>query len=384
MSTDRRLRVLCLPTGPDEYAIAMVRALSAVVEVDLVAPEPMADRFRDDIPPVVAVHPMPWPRHRDPRNLILLGRILRLIHRTKPDIIHFLGDSVLWLVLGLPFLRSQAKVVTVHDVALHPGDSQSRKVPMTTIRMLRRAADAVVVHGQGLRWALSASGIGGAEHVHVVEHPVLDRHRRIADRAGLVRTPAPGPRVLFFGRIMAYKGLDLLIEASDQVIQRLPAVRFVVAGTGPDLGRLRPSLQSRPWFEVHGRYVPDAEAAQLFRDADILVLPYIEASQSGVLAQAAGFGLPVVATDVGELGALARRTGMGPVVPPDPTQLAQAIRELLSDPGALQRCSAAAVAAAQGPLSAHTVAAHTLSVYQATLARRRVSLSTPSVHSGHG
>src|SRR5690242_14605560 len=204
---------------------------------------------------------------------------------TAPDIVHFLGDSVVWLALALQYFRRWPMEGPVHDVSFHPDGSESRTVPMATINRLRRAADTIIVHGDRLRRDLLATGVAPRGGVHVVHHPVLDRHMRLARALGLTRQATEAvPTILFFGRMMAYKGLGLLIEASDRVQAAYPGVRFIVAGRGPDLARWRLDLECRPWFEVRDRYIPDHELAQLFLDADIVVLPYIEASQSGVAA----------------------------------------------------------------------------------------------------
>ena len=93
------------------------------------------------------------------------------------------------------------------------------------------------------------------------------------------------------------------------------------------------------FFDVRDRFISDDEAAQLFIDADLLVLPYIEASQSGVLAIACTFGLPVVASNVGALGAMVAESGMGIVVPPhDRTTLAKAITRILQDQELYKTC----------------------------------------------
>jgi glycosyltransferase involved in cell wall biosynthesis len=375
-------RVLCLPTGPDEYAAAVVRALALDAEVEFVAPAPLLERYQEDLPAAVRVHPLRWPRHRDPRNLALLLDIIRVARNRTPDVIHFLGDGVVWLALALPVLRRRPVVVTVHDVTYHPGDTQTRTVPMATIQVLRRAADTIIVHGAGLRRELLATGIAPPAGVHVVAHPVLDRHVRLAQRLGLKRRAQEGrPLVLFFGRVMAYKGLGLLIDASDHVVNACPGVRIIVAGRGPDLARWRAALAARPWFEVRDRYIPDAEVAQLFLDADLVVMPYIEASQSGVAALAAGFGRPVIATAAGELGALIKATNMGQVVPTQAMALADAIGDLLLHPEKRAKHASCAVAAAEGELSPRRVAAATLSVYQYALIRRgHADRKPPSRH----
>ena len=361
-----RPRILCLPTGPDEYAAAVARALSSVADVTLAAPQAFAERYRHDLAGV-ELRASHWPRHRDPRSLGLVRDVLRLIDERQPDIVHFLGDSVTWLGLALPFIRRPI-VVTVHDVSVHPGDHESNVVPMTTVRLLRRAADAIIVHGPSLRDALRSSGIDPPLGVHVIEHPILDRHRRLATAAGLERHEDSGVRrVLFFGRVLAYKGLHLLIEASDRVATACPEARFVVAGRGPELDRLRPLMAQRPWFEVHDHYVPDAELARYFLDADLVALPYVEASQSGVAALATAFGVPIVASDVGELGRFVEAHRLGLVIRPDAGDLARAIIRLLCDRCLHAACAASARSAAVGELSPQAIGMQTRDLYQQIL-----------------
>ena len=363
----KRLRILCLPTGPEEYAVALVRALAAVADVDFVLPKAMLARYRDEVPATVRVHPVSWPRHRDPRNLLLLAAILRVVWRAKPDLVHFLGDSVTWLLLALPLIRCPV-VVTVHDVSYHPGDTQSQTVPMATVRLLRRAASALIVHGEGLQADLVATGVAPTDGIHIVDHPVLDRHVRLAKRLGLRRrTDDRAPIVLFFGRIMAYKGLSLLIEASDQVVRTVPETKFVVAGQGPDLAHWSGELASRTWFEVRERYVPDAELAQLLLDADVLALPYLEASQSGVAALGIGAGLPIAVTAVGELGRTVYQTGNGLVTGTNPQDFATAILRLLAERSVARSNGSEPRVPSTSPLSPESVARRTLAIYDSTM-----------------
>ncbi len=369
--TAPRLRVACLPTGPDEYAAAVIRALAARADVLVVAPPAWAARYGGDLPAAVRIATPPWPRHRDPRNLLLAWRILRELRSFSPDVVHFLGESVLWLVLALPWLRRWPLAVTVHEVDFHPGDVQAQTLPMAPIRLFRRSMDGAVVHGQGQAERLAADGVRPRGGTHVVPHPVLDRHARLAGDAPVAAATPSGPRLLFFGRVMLYKGLAVLLAAGDELIRRHPELRLVVAGTGDELDRLRPELARRPWVEVLDAYVPDTAVAGLFQAADIVVLPYIEASQSGVAALAAGFAKPVVASATGELGQLVEATGMGLVVPPgEPRALALAIARLLEDAALRAGCSAAAAAAARGPMSPSTVAGLTLDAYAGIIAGR--------------
>ncbi len=371
----QRLRVACLPTGPDEYAAAVVRALGEAADVLVRAPEPWVERYRGHLDGRVALCPLPWPRHRDPRNLMLARRIIGQLRAFGPDVVHFLGDSVLWLLLALPWLRRSLLVVTVLDVVYHPGDAQSRRVPIGSVRRFRRAADVLIVHGQGLRDELTATGVRPPVGVRVVAHPILDRHARLSD-AKSDPTPERGTsgeqRLLFLGRATAYKGLAVLVEAARQLAYRHPDLQLVIAGAGPEIDRLAPVLQGLPWVEMHSGYVPDAAVAHLFRTADAVILPYVEASQGGVAAMAMAFAKPVVASEVGELGELVRETSVGLLVPPgDVPALAAAIERLLKSPALCHGCASAVALAAKGVMAPGAVAAATLDVYAQAIACRR-------------
>ena len=117
-----------------------------------------------------------------------------------------------------------------------------------------------------------------------------------------VRPPAShdGPlRLLHFGRLLPYKGLDLLAEALAAIGPRSDLV-VRVAGSGPASAELD-ALRQLPNVTVENRWVPEDEVGDLLGWSDALVLPYREASQSGVAAAALAAGRAVVSTNVGGL-----------------------------------------------------------------------------------
>jgi glycosyltransferase involved in cell wall biosynthesis len=365
------MRVVCLQTGPLDYCVEFAAAAARRAELLLIGAEAELEPIRDQLPAELALAPLPWPRHRSLANLRLLRDVLARIRAHRPDLVHFLGDSTLWLNLALPFLRHLPKVVTIHDVHLHPGDVQSRRVPRLTVHQLRRAATLLVVHGPDQRRQAIAQLGRPASEVRVLPHPALTRYARLAARAGLARRPGGPPRVLFFGRLMRYKGLPHLLEAWPAVAAAVPGAELLLAGSGPDARWLARAIEGLPGVRLIDRRLDDLETARAFLDADLVVLPYIEASQSGVLALAAAFGRPVVASAVGDLATTVRATGMGRLVPPaDPAALAAALRDLLSDAEERSRLARASAAAADGPLSAATVAALSAELYADAVARR--------------
>lgn len=99
---------------------------------------------------------------------------------------------------------------------------------------------------------------------------------------------------------MAYKGLDLLLAAWRDIQQRQPQAELMIAGAG-DLTPYAQQFASLTGIICTNRWIDDAEIPRFFAAADAVVLPYREASQSGVTCQAYAAGLPIVATPVGGL-----------------------------------------------------------------------------------
>src|SRR5258706_5153467 len=108
--------------------------------------------------------------------------------------------------------------------------------------------------------------------------------------------------------------------------------RLAVAGTGSDLEQHRRRIASAAWVELIDRYISTAEVPELFRRAMALVLPYPDATQSGVSAMAFAFARPVMATSVGDVPDVVIDGQTGLIVPPrDGEALADAMERLLVD-----------------------------------------------------
>jgi len=118
------------------------------------------------------------------------------------------------------------------------------------------------------------------------------------------------------------------------------------------------------------RFIPDPEIPAYFRRADIVVLPYRDIEQSGVLYTGLAFGKPLVLSAVGGFTELAERHGAARLVPPEDTAaLAAALAELVSDPAERDRLAAAASVAARGPYSWDAIGRQTLDLYRELLSR---------------
>jgi glycosyltransferase involved in cell wall biosynthesis len=112
------------------------------------------------------------------------------------------------------------------------------------------------------------------------------------------------------------------------------------------------------------RFIGDAELPAYFRAASLVVLPYREIDQSGVLFTALAFGKPLLLSDVGGFPEVAA-TGAARVVPAgDPASLHAALSSLLGDPQALAEMAARASQAGEGEYSWGSIARHTMALYR--------------------
>ena len=366
---DNQMRVALIATAAFDYCIEYAEMLTESCNVLLCAPEKcLAGRALID--PKIEIARFDWLRHRSPFSFVLIVRLLVRIRAWRPDIVHFLGENNVWLNLMPPLMGRTPVVTTVHDIEYHPGDAESRRVPRVFIDRFIRQSDAIIVHGEKLRSAALGKLSTPADRMFVFPHPPLTYYARLAQRNKMVRTKDGLFRVLFFGRIYEYKGLKYLIEAAQMALPRLPSLRVVVAGRGDDPAKGSMSISAPEIFDLRNRFIPDLELAQLLTDADVVALPYIEASQSGVLMVALAFGLPVIATDVGEIANVVRMTGAGVVVPPrDSRALAGALVELGANAPLRQSFAKAATEALQGLYSRKILAARAKDIYEMVLSR---------------
>lgn len=194
-----------------------------------------------------------------------------------------------------PFLVGALKqagatnALVVHDAAPHPGDNHLWRGLL--IKNDFRQADLLVSLTDSVRERL----IG--EQKVPPEKIIMSRLGPYRYGAGTPRRLGTPPwRLLFFGRLLPYKGLDRLIETMRLLEEEGFPARLRLVGQGPfDLGPLPGNV------DLERRWVAEEEIPDLFAQADLAILPYQEASQSGVLPIAQHLGLPSLVTPVGGL-----------------------------------------------------------------------------------
>jgi glycosyltransferase involved in cell wall biosynthesis len=271
------------------------------------------------------------------QQLKMLWSLVRQIRAARPDVMHMQLGHMWFNLLALPLLRDIPLVLTVHDSLIHVGDAASAKTPQWVLDRACFKARQRIVHAPQVKDLLvERLGIDPAT-VHVIPYVMVGD----VDVA-VGEDMREEPLVLFFGRIWEYKGLRYLIEAEPLITARVPEAKIVIAGTGEDFEPYRRAMQHPENFIVHYEYVSDEKRAELFRRSSVVVLPYIEASQSFVISIAYRFGKPVVATTVGGLPAMVDDERTGLLVPPrDAPALAAAIVRLMQDEGLRKEFGAA-------------------------------------------
>jgi glycosyltransferase involved in cell wall biosynthesis len=182
-------------------------------------------------------------------------------------------------------------IYCAHDPAPHPGDYAARLQVLTQSVLLQRA-NIVVALSQ-----YSANALRGARRKLRVA-PLLSvfppRNSKAAQRRETVE-------LLFAGRMIAYKGIDMLAGALSDIADRHDW-RVTIAGEGPALSEAAMAQFRWPQVtEVRPGWMSDEDLNALISDHDVLLAPYTSATQSGVVAEALVAGRPVVATPVGAL-----------------------------------------------------------------------------------
>jgi glycosyltransferase involved in cell wall biosynthesis len=349
-----------------EYTIELANGLAKYVDVTLIHPEHLSAISKDALDPRISVRRFKKPRIRDPRNVLSMRAMMRIIREVQPDVLHVQETNEFWYDLTLLLNKMPPLVTTIHDLFRHPGDRDLRPGAEYTRRIAFYRSQQLIVHAQLLKDALTKQFPVPDQRVNVLPHGELGSfYQRKAGGNSLAREPYT---LLFFGRIWQYKGLKYLLDAMPLIAKRIPEVKLILAGRGENLKQYFPNGYDEKHYEILNDFIPIEAVAGLFQRSTVAVLPYIESSQSGVTAIAYGTGTPVIASNVGGLGEMVRHGKDGLLVPPRDVQaLADAIIQLLSDRHLQHQMQAATLARCQEDLNWSNIAAKTVEIYRKVL-----------------
>ncbi|MCC6456092.1 MAG: glycosyltransferase family 4 protein [Caldilineaceae bacterium] len=321
------MRVLQIAFNSAELCVYIANALALESDVCLMLPRDQAEPCIKWLSPAVDFQPFDKPRLRQPWHQITLARtLLKRIDQFNPDVVH-LQKGHLYFGLVLPYLRRKYPlVISIHDPRQHIGDKSSRRTPQPLMDFAYRQAHRVIAHNEQMKEMIVKEL--GIPQINIDVMPLI----ALGDPDAVQEVESEEKLVLFFGRIWAYKGLAHLIEAEPLITARVPGAKIVIAGQGDDLSPYRRMMVNPANFIVYNDWISNEQRADLFSRASVIVLPYIEATQSGVIPVAYTHAKPVVATSVGGLPTQVEEGHTGFLVPPgDVEALADRVVQLLQD-----------------------------------------------------
>ena len=333
-----------------EYTVHYAKALEAHYEVlACVDADQLATEFEGRPADVGYPKNLKSLRWKTPLDLI---RLIVTIMRFRPAILQFqeaVGPRRAFFVACLAKLMKRRALIalTVHDPAPHEGRdaAAARRTAWFSVYM-RRLADVIVVHGP-------TCAQGYREHVGLRHQLLIEtNHGLLLEPATIEPTP-PGPLSLYvFGRMEAYKGLSVLLETANALHQEGVPFKLAIEGRGPELDRLQDRFLQLPEVRIFNGFVPPLQIMSSIQQAECVLLPYLSATQSGVLAAAYAGRRYVIASDVGGLSDVVVDGHNGLLVPPgDVHALVGAVKRLAADPALRARLQKGAQETADTTLS---------------------------------
>lgn len=252
------------------------------------------------------------------RLLAFYARLIAYAWNARPKLFHILWNNKFEFIdrtiLMLYYKLLGKKIaITAHNVNKARRDGQDSMINRLSLKIQYRLADHIFIHTQKMKDEL-LNDFGVSEKATTVIpfgiNNAVPRSNLTSDEAKQRLGIGNGDRtILFFGNMRPSKGLDYLLGACERLMSDGENFRLIVAGQpikGYDdyWSRVLPALRRLEQcgsLILRNEYIPDGDIALYFNAADVLVLPYTDIFQSGVLFLGYSFGLPVIATDVGSL-----------------------------------------------------------------------------------
>jgi glycosyltransferase involved in cell wall biosynthesis len=277
------------------------------------------------------------------RVLLYYVRLVRYAWTAEPKVFHILWDNK-FLIFDRTILMLYYKLLgkkiayTAMNVNAGKRDANDSMLNRLSLRIQYHLADHIFVHTGRMKSQLLQDFGVRKEAVTVipmgVNNSVPNTELTSSEAKRQLGIGNTEKAILFFGGIQPYKGLEYLVDAFHLIASGHMEYRLIIAGAPTQSAQywhdIQAAIESHPTRErviQRIEFVPDSETELYFKAADVAALPYTDIFQSGVLVLSFGFGLPVIATDVGSLREDIAEGETGFVCKPrDPVDLARVIR----------------------------------------------------------
>ena len=301
---------------------------------DATAGDALTARHLETLAPYLSlgISRVPMPREIAPGDITATSATRRLASAMRVNVLHGHGaKGGAYARLAASAMRRRGLVVhafyTPHGGSLHYAPSSLKgRLFMALERRLERQTDGLLLES-----AYAAAVF--AAHVGQPACPVRIVHNGIAsDDLQPVTAVADAADFVFVGELRQLKGVDLLIEAAARInAERQGACRVVIVGAGPDGYRFRADVAARGLADKI-TFPGAMPARQAFTLGRVLVMPSRAESLPYVALEAAGAGLPLIATRVGGVPEIVDGTDTPLVAPDDANGLAEAMQAALDAP----------------------------------------------------
>jgi glycosyltransferase involved in cell wall biosynthesis len=237
-----------------------------------------------------------------PKNLRLHADQLASL---KPDaVIMTMNSPFAWPFIHALQKRGIRVLYVAHDAMPHPGDYAALWQRMTQDLLIKSADGVVTLSASVARRIIERSPQAAGKISELSLESIYPTNRtRLPER----QAQGEPLRLLFYGRLLPYKGLDLLAQALAP-LKSSPGWHLTIAGSGPLEGEVRTMFSGWPQVDLELGWVTKQRTDELFSTHHLLLCPYTEASQSGVVAEALSWAMPSV---VMPTGALPEQVGFG-------------------------------------------------------------------------
>lgn len=322
------MRIVYISSWFFGYVINLANLMSKKGEVYLFLPKNCEKEYVDSIEKNVNTHFFELPQKLFSfKTIYMIYDVIKRINHVDPDIVHFQTTSHILFVFLL-FIKFRL-IATFHDVKIHDGEKSLlfRQSAYFAVKLSKK----VFVHGKKLKKQIIDEYKIHEDKVCIV--PLGEDELTEFKKYKNENLTEDGNLILFFGRIYKYKGLEYLIKAEPLITNALPDVKIVIAGKGEDFGTYEDMMINKNNFIVYNEFISFEKGAELIQKSSVVVLPYIEASQSGIIPVAYGLKRPVIATNVGSIPEVIDNNETGIIINPyDHQALAEAVIQLMNNP----------------------------------------------------
>ena len=203
-----------------------------------------------------------------------------------------------WVTSIFKLVQNKKMLSVCHDPLPHSGDSRFDN--LIASKHYKSVDELIVLTHEFKEVAAKQFGFS-VDKVHCMTHGKMSTYKKVQDQIKVSWYREENINFLFFGRIKKYKGLHVLAEAYKLVSNKTCKITLTVAGNG-NFEEYLNEFSDLPNTRVINKYIPDNEVGQYFDGPNVVtVLPYLDATQSGVIPIAMEYASPIIASDTGGL-----------------------------------------------------------------------------------